>query len=84
MRLDRQGRLLIRPLGLCLGLEDGRAVCYDAETGDRLGDYAELDEARRAAEQRIQDEQQARLAAEQRTRQLEAELRRARVNRPSD
>jgi hypothetical protein len=71
MRLNRQGRLLLRPLGLWLGLEDGRAVCYDAETGERLGDYTEMEQARYA-------EREARLAAEQRIQELEAELRRAR------
>jgi Uma2 family endonuclease len=64
MRLDRQGRLLLKPLGLLLGVEGQHAVCYDAATGERLGDYAALDQARRAAEQRIQE--------------LEAELRRLR------
>ena len=52
MRLDRRGRLLIRPLGLWLGVEDQRAVCYDADTGERLGDYGEITEAYQAAEQR--------------------------------
>jgi Uma2 family endonuclease len=64
MRLDRQGRLLLKPLGLWLGLEEELAVCYDADTGERLRDYSE--------------EQQAREAAEQRVRELEAELRRLR------
>jgi Uma2 family endonuclease len=77
MRLDRQGRLLLKPLGLLLGVEEQHAVCYDAATGERLGDYAALDQARRAAERQSR-------AAEQRIRELEAELRRLRGERPAD
>jgi Uma2 family endonuclease len=64
IRLDRQGRLLLKPLGLWLALEDEQAVCYDADTGERLGDYAQVCQAQKAAEQRV--------------RELEAELRRLR------
>jgi colicin import membrane protein len=77
MRPDRQGRLLIKPLGLWLAVEDRHAVCYDADTGERLGDYHEMAEARRA-------ERQARRAAEQRLRELEEKLRRARGERPAE
>jgi Uma2 family endonuclease len=71
MRLDRQGRLPLKPLGLLLGLEDNRAVCYDADTGERLGVYVGGGQGR-------EQERQAREAAEQRVRELEAELRRLR------
>jgi hypothetical protein len=71
VRPDRQGRLLLKPLGLWLGLEEERAVCWDAETGERLGEYTEIQQAGLA-------EREACLAAEQRIRELEAELRRAR------
>lgn len=67
MRLDRQGRLPLKSLGLLLAVEDCRAVCYDAETGERIGGYEEVDLARRAAKQRVLD--------------LEAELRRLRTGR---
>jgi Uma2 family endonuclease len=77
MRLDRQGRLLLKPLGLLLGVEDDLAVCYDAVTGERLGDYGVEREARLAAEQ-------ARQAADERIRELEAELRRLRGERPAE
>lgn len=63
--LDRQGRLWLEPVGLWLGQEDGRLVCYD-EQGDRLGDYTEVTQARAEAEQRVKE--------------LEAELRRLRGN----
>jgi Uma2 family endonuclease len=67
MRLDQRGRLAIKPLGLWLGLEDNRAVCYDLDTDERLGGYEEVRQAREAAEQRV--------------RELEAELRRLRGQR---
>jgi Uma2 family endonuclease len=64
LRPDRQGRVLLKPLGLSLAVEDELAVCYDAETGERLGDYGQ--------------ERRAREAAEGRVRELESELRRVR------
>jgi colicin import membrane protein len=64
MRLDRRGRLRLKPLGLWLAIEDQRAVCYDADTGERIPGYEEMAAGRQAAEQRI--------------RELEAELRRVR------
>jgi Uma2 family endonuclease len=64
MRPDRQGRILLKPLGLWLAMEEQLAVCYDAVTGERLGDYGQ--------------ERRARVTAEGRVRELEAELRRLR------
>jgi hypothetical protein len=84
MRPDRQGRLLVKPLGLWLAVEDQRAVCYDADTGERIGSYREVVEASQAERQARLAEQQARLAAEERVRELEAELRRARGERPAE
>jgi Uma2 family endonuclease len=85
MRRNREGRLLLKPLGLWLALEDERVVCYDADSGERLGDYeqvlheqAQERQAREAAERVAQQQAQAREAAEQRVRELEAELRRLR------
>jgi Uma2 family endonuclease len=83
MRPDRQGRLPIKPLGLLLGVEDRHAVCYDADTGERLGNYQAVDEARQAAEERVRTEAEARRAAEERVRTLEAELRRLREGPPA-
>jgi Uma2 family endonuclease len=98
MRPDRQGRLLIKPLGLWLGVEENHAVCYDADTGERLGDYrAEVEGrraaeeraheeagARRAAEERLREEADARQTAEEQLRALEAELRRLRGGSATD
>ena len=50
---------------------------FYADTGERIGSYGEVAEASQA-------ERQARLAAEERVRELEAELRRARGPRPAD
>jgi Uma2 family endonuclease len=72
LALNRQGRLWLEPVGLWLGQEDGRLVCYDAQ-GQRLGNYTAVDQARQA-------EAQARAAAEEHVRQLKEELRRLRGN----
>jgi colicin import membrane protein len=74
--LDAAGRLLLEPVGLQLALEDGWVVCYDAATGQRVGDYQEIAQAlqeeraaRQAAEERQRQEAAARQAAEERQRQ---------------
>jgi Uma2 family endonuclease len=64
MRPDQQGRVLLKPLGLWLAVEDQLAVCYDADTDERLGDYAQVEQARADAERRV--------------RELEAEIHRLR------
>jgi hypothetical protein len=72
MRPDRRGRILLKPLGLWLAVEDQRAVCYDADTGERLRDYGQERRARQGAEQQARDkagaERRAREAAEARQR----------------
>jgi colicin import membrane protein len=78
MRPDRHGRVLLKPLGLWLAVEEQQAVCYDAETGERLGDYSQERRAREGAEQQAREQAEARQRAERRVRQLEAELRRLR------
>jgi hypothetical protein len=50
MRPDRQGRLLLKPLGVRLAVENDRAVCYDADTGERIRGYDELAERVRELE----------------------------------
>jgi Uma2 family endonuclease len=81
--LDAGGRLLLEVVGLQLALEDGWLVCYEAATGERVGDYQEMAEAlqeertaRQAAEERQRQEAAARQAAEERQRQ-EAAARQA-------
>jgi colicin import membrane protein len=49
---DEQGRLLLEPIGILLGLRDDRIVCYDAATGEEIPDYGGLERALADAEQR--------------------------------
>jgi colicin import membrane protein len=76
LALNAEGRLMLAPVGLQLALEDGWLACYDAATGERLGDYQEIAEAlqeermaRQAAEEGQRQEAAARQAAEERQRQ---------------
>jgi Uma2 family endonuclease len=57
------GRIWLEPLGLWVGIENDAVVCYQAD-GSPIGDYTAQVEARAAADERI--------------RQLEAEVRRLR------
>ncbi len=56
--LDGQGRLLLRSLGVLLGLRDGRVTCYDAATGAELGDYVKLAKAVESLEQLCREQEQ--------------------------
>lgn len=92
IELDRSGRILVKHLGIRIGLKDNRVVCFDAETDQELGDYAQVEQAYAHSEQaRTEAERQAteqaeareaaefgRRVAEDRVRELEAELRRIR------
>ncbi len=62
MRPDRQDRLFLEPVRLLLGLKDERTVCWDAETGEEIGDLKAQVQARQAAEAALA-EAQARLRA---------------------
>jgi Uma2 family endonuclease len=68
--LNEDGRLLLEPVNLWLGVEDERTYLY-TPAGDRILNYGETIQARAEAEA-------ARAAAEARARQLEEELRRLR------
>ncbi|MFO0810786.1 MAG: Uma2 family endonuclease [Gemmataceae bacterium] len=65
------GRLWLEPLGIYLGIVDGRVVAYDGETDEELIDYPELkvalvEERTRADEEKARaDEEKARADAEQ-------------------
>jgi Uma2 family endonuclease len=78
MPLDRQGCIELKPLGLLLGLNNNRVVCFDAVTGEEIPDYTGEVQARQAAELNATKQTQARRAAEARIRELEEELRRLR------
>jgi hypothetical protein len=89
---DAQGRLWLEPVRVWLGVKGSQVVCYDGDTGEEIGDYTAMAQAReveaqarQAAEARAvaeaqarEAEAQARQAAETRLRELEAELRRLR------
>ena len=64
LRPDGQGRLLLAPARLLLGLRDERAVCWDADTGEVIGDLTAMAQARDAAEAACDSEREARRAAE--------------------
>ncbi len=72
--LDSRGRLFLGPLGLCLGLREGRVVCYDTVSGRELGDYQQVSRELDAAEERARQEAEARQQAERQACQ-EAEAR---------
>lgn len=79
---DDQGRLSLAPLPLLVGLENGRPWLYEAQTGKRLPEWEELNEAlteeaqaRAAAEARAREEAQARAEAEVKAREAEAKVR---------
>jgi hypothetical protein len=52
---DEQGRLLIEPLNLWLGLKEGRVVCFDARTGWELGDYERISQEREELSQELEE-----------------------------
>ncbi|HTU88776.1 MAG TPA: Uma2 family endonuclease [Gemmataceae bacterium] len=53
MRPDRQGRLLLEPVRLWLGLRDELAVCWDADADKEIGDLTATTRALREAQARI-------------------------------
>src|SRR5207245_1166929 len=57
-------RVLLPFLGLYLALRDNRLRCYDAATGEEIGDYTEITRALAEAEHEARAHQQAREQAE--------------------
>jgi hypothetical protein len=55
VKLDAQGRIALGELGLLLGVRDDRVVCFDAETGNEIAAYAQLQEAYDEAQQQIHE-----------------------------
>lgn len=76
MRRDAQGRLLLEPVRLWLGLRDERVVCWDAETGEEVVNLTALAQAREAEARARQAAEAALTEAQARLRALEARLRR--------
>lgn len=71
---DDEGRVLLDPVRVLVGLRDGHVVCFDADTGEEIPEYAGLGLARDAAEKQARKEAKARKAAEKRERE-QAEAR---------
>jgi Uma2 family endonuclease len=63
---DAQGRLLLEPFGVLIGLRDDRIVCYDAATNEEILGYPALSQA-------MQAEAEARRVAEERAARQQAE-----------
>lgn len=70
--LDEQGRLLLESVRLLLGLRDERAVCWDADTGEEIPDFAQLAQTHQQTEAALLAEAQARQQAEANRQQAEA------------
>ena len=82
--LDTQGRLWLEPVGVWLGTQGNRVICY-SETGEEIGDYVQVTknlaeaEARAAEAEKRAREAEARAAeAEAKLRELEEKLRQSR------
>jgi len=73
--LDRQGRLRLEPVGLLLALRDERLVCFEAATGEEIGDLTAMARQRGAAEAARAAAEAALLAAQNRIRDLEERMR---------
>ncbi len=74
---NTDGWLWLEPVNLWIGLNGKDLVCYE-ESGEAILDYVEMTNARAEAEARAAEETQSLAAAEERIRQLEAELQRRR------
>ncbi|HAX84775.1 MAG TPA: hypothetical protein DCY91_00575 [Cyanobacteria bacterium UBA11370] len=72
---DEEGRILCETIGVWIGLEEGRVVMVDAETGERLLNSRELQQQANQAEQRANQAEQRANQAEQRAIRLEELLR---------
>ena len=89
MKLDDEGRIHLAVVGVKLGVAHDprggfdRLVCFDAVTGEELGDYAAVTEGQDRAKARAEAEAQARAAAEIRSAAVRAETtRRSPAPRP--
>jgi colicin import membrane protein len=55
MPLDEQGRLLLEPVRLLMGLREERVVCWDADTGEEIRDFTQMAQALADAMARIRE-----------------------------
>ena len=82
---EDDGRLWLEPVGLYLGVRDGRVVAYDGDTGEELGDYTAVSAALAAEQQRADAEHERADGEKQRAdaerQRTDAEKKRADVER---
>lgn len=74
--LDDNGRLLLEPFNLLLGLRENWVALYDVATGKEVGDYLEVCQQLSKMSEELQKATEARRLADERIRELEKELRR--------
>ncbi|HTU89128.1 MAG TPA: Uma2 family endonuclease [Gemmataceae bacterium] len=55
MPLDEQGRLLLEPVRLLVGLREERVVCWDADTDKKIPDFTQMAQALTDAQARIRE-----------------------------
>jgi Uma2 family endonuclease len=77
---DDQGRFLLDPVRVLVGMRENRVVCYDAATGKEFGDYAAVATAGQAAEEARKAAEEARKAAEDHARAAEEARKAADAN----
>jgi colicin import membrane protein len=77
IRTRADGRIWLDAVGLWLGVDGLRVVCYDRD-GKEIGDYTSIAKQLDSTQLAVETEKQAREAAEAKTRELEAELARLR------
>jgi len=78
VQLDERGRLWVEPVGMWLGVENGRPVWYDGVTGEKQLDYTAESQARRQAEREVRAAEEAARLAKEREQAAEAVARLAR------
>lgn len=77
--LDEQGRVLLDVANLLLGIEGERAVLYDPETGQRLPDIHEQQQALAAAQEQAEHAQEQADKAEEKARKAREQARQAKA-----
>ncbi|MDQ2732481.1 MAG: Uma2 family endonuclease [Armatimonadota bacterium] len=71
---DERGWLWLETVQLFIGIHDAQVVCYD-RSGRRMGDFSEVTAEREATHAALEATEKALNVAEDRIRELEAELR---------
>lgn len=73
--LDSQGRLLLAPVRLLVGLRDERVVCWDADTEEEIQDFTGMAQTLQTTESALAAEAQARAVAEAALAAAQARIR---------